>query len=83
MRLLIFFYILHQTRCLVYAEVCESSEKGSNSTDDNSEILNSNSFIHHLVNTAGIDFDSSRCRHELSLIKEAIREKDLWASKRK
>lgn len=87
MRLLVFLFILLQTTCSVYSEVCESSDtcnKGSNNTDSNSEILNSNSFIHHLVNTAaGIDFDSSRCRHELSLIKEGIREKDLWASKRK
>jgi hypothetical protein len=77
--------------CSTYAEAlsvsCDNRLNVSSGAGIYRSLLGSEeSIIYDLTIAASegdIDFDSSRCREELMLIKEGIREKDAWTFKRK
>lgn len=87
-QLLFIFFV--QT-CSVYSKAfsvpCDNSFNVTSDADNYRSLLQSeDSIIYDLTNVvteADIDFDLSRCRQELMVIKEGIRKKDAWTFKRK
>lgn len=70
----------------VFSVSCDNSSGISKGTENYHSFFHSNSLLYELTNTvtkADIDFDSTRCREELLMIKEGIREKDVWTFRRK
>lgn len=88
MNSLVFFLIFLQI-CSVYSEVvceesCEKFCNISNKADSSEKFSVLNSVIYELTNILpAIDIQSDLCHEELLLIKDGIREKEVWALKRK